>query len=72
MGICTSGDEAESVFEAVAGAVDGEHVGVVEEAVEDGGGGDVVAEDAAGLPPESWRTSLRPRPVDRRSGSRRR
>jgi hypothetical protein len=36
----------ESVFEPVAGAVDGQHVGVVEETVKDGGGEDVVAEDA--------------------------
>ena len=41
------GGEAEGVeaaFESVAGAVDGEHLGVVEEPVEDGGGERFVAE----------------------------
>ena len=38
-------DEGESVFEAPAGAVDGEHVAVVQEPVEDGGGQHVVTEE---------------------------
>lgn len=36
-----------AVFEAVAGAVDGQDVAVVQESVEDGGGQDVVAEDGS-------------------------
>src|SRR5829696_5682374 len=37
----------EAVFEAVAGAVDVDHVAVVQQSVEDGGGEHVVAEHAA-------------------------
>ncbi len=37
-------DQGEAVFEAVAGSVDGQDVAVVQEAVQDGGGQDVVAE----------------------------
>jgi hypothetical protein len=43
----TSGDQGEAVFEAVAGSVDVDHVAVVEEAVEDGDGQDVVAKNLA-------------------------
>lgn len=38
-------DGGEAVLEPVAGAVDGEDLAVVEEAVDDGGSQDVVAED---------------------------
>jgi SRSO17 transposase len=42
--VLVSCDGGESVLEPVAGAVDGDHVAVVQEAVEDGGGQDFVAE----------------------------
>lgn len=42
-----SWDQCESVFESVAGAVDTDGVAVAQEAVQDGGGEDVVAEDVA-------------------------
>ena len=40
-------DKVGSVFEPVGGAVDRDDVAVVQEAVQDGGGQDVVAEDGA-------------------------
>lgn len=42
-------DGLEAVLEPVAGAVDGDHFAVVEEAVEDRGGENLVAEDLAPL-----------------------
>ena len=39
----TVGDEGDTVFEAVAGAVDGQDVAVVQEPVQDGRGQDVIA-----------------------------
>ena len=43
-GVCVAFDGCEPVLEPVAGAVDGDHVAMMEEAVEDGGGQDFVAE----------------------------
>jgi hypothetical protein len=42
--VCLPLDGLEPVLEPVARSVDGDHVAVVEEAVEDGGGEDFVAE----------------------------
>jgi hypothetical protein len=47
--VCVPFDGLEPVFEPVAGSVDGDHVAVVEKAVEDGGGEDLVTEHLSPL-----------------------
>ena len=47
VGCCWCGQVVESVFEPPAGAVDGDDLAVVQEAVEDGGGEDLVGEDVS-------------------------
>lgn len=52
-------DELSSGLGAVGVAVDGDDLGVVDEAVDECGGNDIVGEDFAPVvPPESWRTPL--------------
>lgn len=52
--ICVALDSGELAFEAVAEAVDGDDVAVVEEPVEDGGGQDLVTDTQ---PPKIWSTA---------------